>query len=426
MIMVCLLGWELDACQLDQSILDFQQKRTVQATAGFEECLKSSVTVSINERAEAHFYLGVMSREGDDLNSSIRHLKIARELHPDRLNYGLELAVSTERTGAHEEALLIYRELLSKQDLTGARLGEARMLHWMGQVKQAIALYQQVLSEHPEETGAQMGLAHAMLGNHQKQQAIMLFSDVLAQHEDHAGATKGLQMAQSQFNRRVNLIRGIEQINQDQRQNTGVELFVQSSKKLQWGLAYRQTDGLLSAPLNSGLPEFRAASNSRSGFVTLNLIKGGSWTLGYARQDLEKGHQQRIKLSHNRRIDDKNQWSAGLEQIDASEGGEAWLMQLGWSHRINSRNIFLSQLYLSHDSEFGNGQALSLSAIHNWPNQAMVHAGISHSRSIIDPSWTGFTRVEVPVRDQWRLGLAWVHNFTNSDRSLTGTLLYNF
>ena len=101
-------------------------------------------------------------------------------------------------------------------------------------------------------------------------------------------------------------------------------------------------------------------------------------------------------------------------------------MQLGWSRRINQRNTLLGQLYVSHDSDFGDGQALSVSAIHHWPNQAMLHAGISHSRSINDPTWTGFMKIELPAKDQWRFGLAWVQNFTNNDRSLTGTLLVNF
>jgi tetratricopeptide (TPR) repeat protein len=426
MMMGCLMGWGINACQLDQSILNFQQQRTAQAAAGFEVCLQTLTTEQVTDRAQAHFYLGVMAREAGDLSSSINHLTAASELRPGQLNYGLELAVSTERTGAHDEALQIYRELLRQQDLTGARLGEARMLHWLGQVKEAIGLYQQLVADHPKEIGAQLGLGHAMLGNHQKQSAIRVFNGVLAQHPDHAGAIKGLLMANSQFNRRVNLIRGIEQTNGEQRHNNGIELFVQSNKRLQWGLAYQQTDGLVSAPQDSGLPEFRAASNNRSGFVTLHQQAGGSWTLGYARQDLEQGHQQRIKLSHNRPLNDHNQWSATVERIKASEGGEAWLMQLGWSRHINQRNTLLGQLYVSHDSEFGDGQALSVSAIHHWSNQAMLHAGISHSRSINDPTWTGFMKIEVPAKDQWRFGLAWVQNFTNNDRSLTGTLLFNF
>ena len=35
-------------------------------------------------------------------------------------------------------------------------------------------------------------------------------------------------------------------------------------------------------------------------------------------------------------------------------------------------------------------------------------------------------KIEVPAHKHMRLGLAWVNNFTNNDRSLTGTLLVNF
>ncbi|MFC3195541.1 hypothetical protein ACFODZ_14900 [Marinicella sediminis] len=416
----------LMACEFELAIEDFQAQRLQAASDRFAGCLERSASDETLLRAESHFYLGIVARQQGDLEVSVHHLTQAREMRPDQIFYALELAVSTERTGSHQQALDIYQQVLGVENHPGARLGEARMMHWMGHVSKAVALYRVMLTDQPADTGARIGLGHALLGDHQKQAAKEQFRSVLQQQPDHQGARQGMEMAESQYNHRLKITHGIDQTATGDNHSSGIELFVQPRKAYQWGLIYSQAELPLSPPQDNGIPVFRAVRNNLSGFLKFNRPSGDAWSLGYARQDLQNGYQQRFSINHAHRFKEKHQWLWGLEYIDVSEAGEAYLFQASWVYQSTKHTSLLSQLFLSHDSAFGDSQALSLSAIHSWPDRLMLHGGLSHSRAINQPSWTGFLKAEVPFGDQWRLGLGVVNNFTNSDRSVTGAVTFHF
>ena len=121
-------------------------------------------------------------------------------------NLRLELAVTHAWAGELEEALALYEEVLTTQpDNVPARNGRARTLHWQGDTKAARAGYEAVLADVPEDMEAQLGLAALDVAELKTRAARARYAAILERDPDNVEAVRGMKNVREVQRQRVYL-----------------------------------------------------------------------------------------------------------------------------------------------------------------------------------------------------------------------------
>lgn len=141
-----------------------------------------------------YLFGGLLQREAGDLSAAVRLLSEGLAVHPTDLHLLLELAVTLSWDDQTEQALEIYRRVLAL-DATSlpARLGEARMLSWLGDFAASERLYRELELESRARVDARRGLAFVYRARMQLEAATDLYRWLLEQDPEDSEASEGLE-----------------------------------------------------------------------------------------------------------------------------------------------------------------------------------------------------------------------------------------
>jgi tetratricopeptide (TPR) repeat protein len=116
--------------------------------------------------------------------------------YPGDLDVLREYAVALVRGGRPEEAEVVYRTLIEAGEV-GYRLELARLLRDRGDLNQAIALFNAVVRENPENSDVRLELARALLWGEKYDEAVALYRELA--HQDPRSLPVRLELAQALY-----------------------------------------------------------------------------------------------------------------------------------------------------------------------------------------------------------------------------------
>lgn len=198
------LSWELDrkeAQQLYEGVLR-EDPQHVEALQGLADLLlwegQSEQAMPYYERAYAIGHDPTIAER----IASIQHGKqqtehptpaaIPAPPGPDRADR-LAQAQTWEQSGTYKEAIAVYQQILTDSPTDDDTRGHlARALARDGQFELATSLYRDILTRHPSDLDVQVGLARTLSWNKQYNSAITHYQEVLQQNSTHRDALRGL------------------------------------------------------------------------------------------------------------------------------------------------------------------------------------------------------------------------------------------
>ncbi|MDH4064524.1 MAG: hypothetical protein OEW19_08990 [Acidobacteriota bacterium] len=145
-----------------------------------------------------YLYAGVVERERRELTVAATTLKRGLQHAPASPQLWTELAVTYSWDDRLSDALDAYREALRLDPFsTSARLGEARVLAWLGQRNAAMARFEAVLDSEPANLEALNGLASVHVLSLRPDAARDYYARVLALAPGNQEARDGLRQAEA-------------------------------------------------------------------------------------------------------------------------------------------------------------------------------------------------------------------------------------
>ena len=105
----------------------------------------------------------------------------------------LAQAQAWERSGAYRQAITVYQQILTDAPADDETRGSlAQVLARHGQLEQAVALYRDILTRHPSDLDIQIGLARVLSWQKQYDPAIQQYHNALKQDSTNREALQGL------------------------------------------------------------------------------------------------------------------------------------------------------------------------------------------------------------------------------------------
>ena len=105
----------------------------------------------------------------------------------------LTRAQALEKNDQHSEAISLYRDYLSNHpDDDEARARLARLLSWQNQFPESVALYREILSRHPADVDVRIGLARVLSWQKEFAEARALYERILREQPHNLEARRGL------------------------------------------------------------------------------------------------------------------------------------------------------------------------------------------------------------------------------------------
>lgn len=183
---------------LNKAILLFQQKDYQTAYPILEQILEQDQTIY-----QAYLYKGLIERHRKMLSQAENSFRQGLSIKEDELFLRLELAVTLSWENKLSKSLEQYK-IAGKYHKTNlpAKLGEARILSWLGKYKESKKLYNEIIEESQTTKDEQAtkyrnealnGLAFIEKLNLKKSNAKKIYEDVLNDNPDNIQALEGLE-----------------------------------------------------------------------------------------------------------------------------------------------------------------------------------------------------------------------------------------
>ncbi len=268
--------------------------------------------------AQEYLYKGLIERQRGQLDQARRSFNAGLKQDPASISLLMELAVTCSWDGKLKEAVALYDKVMaltSPPEDTAARLGKARVVGWMGEHQQAIAIYRGILEAQPAHVEAMSGLATIHRALMQDTQASALYQQVLTITPDHPEALEGMALIEARtpfaWSSAVSAVSSPDQTN------------VQSQTHINWQLnptwSFHAGHAMLSAAGNwIGVDDARQHTLS----VGATFRPSESWTTGatYSAVLSEQGLGHRLGLDASYRLTASVALMAGLRpEIDPQE-----------------------------------------------------------------------------------------------------------
>ncbi|HUF62590.1 MAG TPA: ASPIC/UnbV domain-containing protein [Verrucomicrobiales bacterium] len=137
-------------------------------------------TTRISELAECHIFLGALAFDEERFEDSAAHLRRSLEIDPRITRARDELVRALLKLDRKAEALAEARLLLEAQPTPDRKRIAARLFHDLGQMQEAIEMFEGVVAEHPSAEG-EFELANALRDAGRARDAIRHYRSALEQ-----------------------------------------------------------------------------------------------------------------------------------------------------------------------------------------------------------------------------------------------------
>jgi tetratricopeptide (TPR) repeat protein len=383
-----------NTCDFEQAIKAFHDAQNKKAIQLFNQCVDQQA-FSI----KSHFYLGVSYRNLNELIASAKHLKVIVGEENDNISYYLEYAFSLEKLGQLDQALSVYEDALTKHPANlGARLGEARLNHWLGHINQSISLYRALALDQADNIEVMLGLAFVLMADRKLQESEALFDWVLAADKDNLSAKKGVDMLRFIYNYSLTVM--TEYISFDNKSTTARRLeFVSTPDySLKWGIRLIHYNHPIDTFSVERARTNRSVLKEFSIFSVYKSSENNEVITRLTAQDILKNHNlYKIKLEDYYTLDNKNQIFIGVTQSFLDSESINTLSTIGVSIKRNNKKEFIGRLFYSADKYFQDSQTISISMIKTSKRNDQFQFGASANQTGKRLSTTvfGVTRVKL-------------------------------
>ncbi|MBL4772042.1 MAG: tetratricopeptide repeat protein [Alcanivoracaceae bacterium] len=381
-------------CDFDHAINAFHASQNERAVSLFSQCLGHQ-----DYSIKSHFYIGISYRNLDKLQVSASYLKKIMGKDNDNISYYLEYAYSLEKAAKLDQALEIYQKAVLKHpENLGARLGEARINHWLGNINPSISLYRALVNDHPNNVEVDLGLAFALMADRKLKESNELFVKVLDSESENVSAIEGLRMLSVINN--YSLIVATDYIRFGNVSTTVDRLEFESTPdySLKWGarlLHYRR-------PINSfsvdGTSTSRSILNELSFFSIYKSSENNEILGRITIQDLFKNNNlYKIKLEDYYTLDNKNQVFLGATQSFINSELVNTLSTIGISIKKKNKTELIGRFFYSSDKFFQDSQSVSTSIIKTTKRNDLWQFGASANQTGSRVSFTVFGTAQIKL-----------------------------
>lgn len=381
------------------------------------------------EKSEYLFKSGLASRQQRKLHEAARLLESAARYNPDSEQISLELAVTYEWLGYWDQALEIYRSILSqKPHHLAAGTGIARLTHWQGYLKKSIRLYADLLGRYSMDIGVRVGLALALLADLQLEKADQMFSEILALDADNPDAVRGLEMLREIRRNRMQISLGYSESRQEANsQSLNLDFSRQESYATKWGIALTMREIHSSPAVYNSVPANTEIGSSASAFIDIKWNAKDSTFLQYTDEEIEMDNrQQKFQVEYMRVVSSRHRAFAGVVPAWRNGAMADRLSYLGYIFIPNRKHSLTVQYFNNESRQFADSNALALSATKNFNRFDYWKLGASVSENGTDSISSVFGESVYHLNRNFSLKGSFVANLTTDQTNINLGVLYEF
>jgi tetratricopeptide (TPR) repeat protein len=343
------------SCDFEIAFKDFQVSDNTKAITGFKACLLNPDLV-----VQSQFYLGISYRNIDDFKKSQYYLHAIVGEDNNNVNYYLEYAYTFEKQGKLKQSIKVYNLAVSEhQKNIPARLGQARLNHWLGNINLSIIQYKSLKSDQPDDIGVNLGLAFALMADRKLMASENLFKAVLKLADNNQEAKNGLQMLKEMNNNQLSYSSNYISYGENSSKAEKISFISTPDYSLKWGAHLIHYQNPIDTFSIEAITTNRFLLNEYSMFAIYKTSEKNEILAQYSLLDLyENHHLHKIKLEDYYSVSKTNQLSIGVTQSFINSELTNTLTTFGLSIQGKNKLEFNSRFFYSADKYFVDRQSL--------------------------------------------------------------------
>jgi tetratricopeptide (TPR) repeat protein len=377
-------------CDFEQAFKDFQQSDNSKAIEGFQACLQNP-----DLQVQSQFYLAITYRNIDDFKQAEYYLHAILGKDNNNVNYYLEFAYTFEKQGQLKKAIKAYKLAVREhQNNIPARLGQARLNHWLGNINLSINQYQSLKIDHPDDISVNLGLAFALMADRKLTASTNQFKVVLKLNDKNLEAKNGLQMLKAMNNNQLSFSSDYISFGENSSKAEKMSFISTPDYSLKWGAHLIHYQNPIDTFSIDAVTTNRFVLNEYSLFGIYKTSEKNEILAQYSLLDLyENNHLHKIKLEDYYNISTKTQLSLGVTQSFINSELTNILTTFGISMKRKNKLEISSRFFYSADKYFSDSQSLSTSVIKTTKNNNRYQFGTSLNQTQGNLSTTVFGKI---------------------------------
>lgn len=409
-------------CDFEKAINHFHQAHNEEAIKHFELCLQVD-----GLKYQSQFYMGISYRNLDNYEMAQKLLKsiIGKD---DNINYYLEYAYTFEKSGKIADAKEVYLQTTQKYPQNfPARLGLARMHHWLGDIDQSIKQYTALKKDHPEKIEVNLGLAFALLSDRKLNQSRQLFDAILSIDKDNKSAQEGINMLSKVKNHNITVSSSSVSFGDNTTKTQKIAFISTPDFSLKWGGHLTHYQQPIDSFFIEAVSTNRFVLNEFSIFAIYKSSSNNELLGEYVLQDLFRNdHLHKIKLEDYYTFENKNQISLGVTQSFINSELINTLTTFGFSIKPKDKLEVIGRFYYSSDKQLFDSQSISTSIIKTTKNDNVIQLGASLNRFQGELSTTTFGKISWKLNKDFTMTVNAARNTKNQYTQYSLGLGYDF
>ncbi len=154
--------------------------------------IEQSSELDIKEIHLSYWYLGLISRNQNDLINAIKYFEKAVEKKNDFIAGYIDLAITLSWNNKFEQSLSAYEKALSIDGKNISALnGYAKVLSWVGDFKKSLETYEKIIKLEPENISALNDYAKVLAWTGKYETALAIYDKVLKIEKNNLNALSG-------------------------------------------------------------------------------------------------------------------------------------------------------------------------------------------------------------------------------------------